>query len=241
MAKPVYGRILLKLSGEALAGDLLYGTDPQTLRTLATEVKEVCRLGVQVALVVGGGNIFRGLAASAQGMDRVNADYIGMLATVMNGLAFQDALEKEGVRTRLMTAIEMKKIAETYIWRRAIRHLEKGRVILLAGGTGNPYFTTDTAATLRALEIHSEVLLKGTRVDGIYSEDPVQNPAASFFRELSHAEFLRRNLKVMDATAVSLCLGRKLPIRVFNLRPSGNLLKVILGEPIGSVITSQQE
>jgi uridylate kinase len=190
---------------------------------------------------VGGGNIFRGLAASAKGMDRVNADYMGMLATVMNGLAFQDALEKRGIQTRLLTAIEMRAVAEPYIRRRAIRHLEKGRIILLAGGTGNPYFTTDTAATLRALEVQAEALLKGTKVDGIYSEDPVQNPDARFHARLSHLEFLRQNLKVMDATAVSLCMGSALPIHVFNLRRTGNLLKVVLGEPIGSLITSAQE
>jgi uridylate kinase len=241
MAKPVYARILLKLSGEALAGDLPYGTDPETLQALAAQVEEVSKLGVQVALVVGGGNIFRGLAASARGMDRVNADYMGMLATVMNGLAFQDALEKRGIQTRLLTAIEMREVAEPYIRRRAIRHLEKGRVILLAGGTGNPYFTTDTAATLRALEVQAEVLLKGTKVDGIYSSDPEKNPDASFHPRLTHLEFLSRNLKVMDATAVSLCLGTKLPIHVFNLRRTGNLLRVVLGEPIGSLITSAQE
>ena len=241
MTKPIYTRVLLKLSGEALAGDKEYGTDPATLQDLAAQVEEVWRLGVQVSVVLGGGNIFRGLAASAMGMDRVNADYIGMLATVMNGLAFQDALEKRSIPTRVMTAIEMKEVAEPYIRRRAIRHLEKGRVILLSGGTGNPYFTTDTAATLRALEIQTQVLLKGTKVEGIYSEDPEKNPAATFFPTMTHMEFLQKDLKVMDTTAVSLCMGTKLPIHVFNLRRKGNFLKVILGEPIGSLITSRQE
>jgi len=241
MTKPVYSRVLLKLSGEALAGEKPYGTDPETLQDLAAQVEEVCALGVQMALVAGGGNIFRGLAASAKGMDRVNADYIGMLATVMNGLAFQDALEKRGIPTRVMTAIEMKEVAEPYIRRRAIRHLEKGRVILISGGTGNPYFTTDTAATLRALEIQAQVLLKGTKVEGVFSQDPEENPGATFYPTLTHRTFLKENLKVMDATAVSLCLGTRLPIRVFNLRRHGNLLRVIQGESIGSLITSREE
>ncbi len=241
MAQPIYSRILLKVSGEALAGRKAYGTDPRTLNSLARQIKDVCALGVQVALVVGGGNIFRGLAASAKGMDRANADYIGMIATVMNSLAFQDALEKRGLETRVLTALEMRQVAEIYIRRRAIRHLEKGRVVLLAGGTGNPYFTTDTAASLRALEIQAEVLLKGTKVDGIYSEDPVDNPSARFFKKISHMQTLKKKLKVMDATAISLCMDPRLPIHVFNIRKPGNLLKVVRGEPLGSIITSEQE
>lgn len=238
MSKPVYSRILLKLSGEALAGKKPYGTDPETLDALACEIEEVRRLGVEIALVIGGGNIFRGLAASAKGMDRVNADYIGMIATVMNSLAFQDALEKQGLQTRVLTALEMRQVAEIYIRRRAIRHLEKGRIILLAGGTGNPYFTTDTAATLRALEIQAQVILKGTKVDGIYSEDPIKNPSATFYPKVSHMDVLNKKLQVMDATAISLCMDTRLPIHVFNMRKAGNLLNVVQGEPIGSLVTS---
>lgn len=236
-----YSRVLLKLSGEVLAGPRPYGTDPETLRGLAGEIREVCDLGVQVALVVGGGNIFRGLAASAQGMDRATGDTIGMLATVMNCLALQDALESKGVDTRVMTALEMRQIAEPYIRRRAIRHLEKGRVILLAGGTGNPYFTTDTAAVLRAAEIRAQVILKGTKVEGIFSEDPVLNPKATFFGRLSYQEVLQRNLRVMDATAISLCMDNLLPVIVFNVRTRGNIRRVVLGEPIGSTVTSLEE
>lgn len=236
-----YSRVLLKLSGEVLAGPRPYGTDPETLRGLAAEIREVCDLGVQIALVVGGGNIFRGLAASAQGMDRATGDTIGMLATVMNCLALQDALETQGVDTRVMTALEMRQIAEPYIRRRAIRHLEKDRVILLAGGTGNPYFTTDTAAVLRAAEIRAQVILKGTKVEGIFSEDPVLNPNATFFRRLSYREVLRRNLRVMDTTAISLCMDNQLPVIVFNVRTQGNIRRVVLGEPIGSTVTSLEE
>ncbi len=236
-----YSRVLLKLSGEVLAGPRPYGTDPETLRGLAAEIREVCALGVQVALVVGGGNIFRGLAASVQGMDRATGDTIGMLATVMNCLALQDALETQGVDTRVMTALEMRQIAEPYIRRRAIRHLEKGRVILLAGGTGNPYFTTDTAAVLRAAEIRAQVILKGTKVEGIFSEDPVLNPKATFFRRLPYQEVLRRNLRVMDATAISLCMDNQLPVIVFNVRTQGNIRRVVLGEPSGSTVTSLEE
>jgi uridylate kinase len=240
-AKTHYKRILLKLSGEALAGSKPYGTDPAILEGLAAEVRDVQRLGVEIALVLGGGNIFRGLAASAKGMDRSNADYIGMIATVMNCLAFQDALEKQGLETRVLTALEMRQVAEIYIRRRAIRHLEKGRVILLAGGTGNPYFTTDTAATLRALEIQAEVIMKGTKVDGVYSEDPEKNPSAEFFPEVSHMDVLRKKLKVMDATAISLCMESRLPIHVFNIRSTGNILKVVRGESVGSLVTTRQE
>ncbi len=236
-----YERILLKLSGEALAGPKPYGTDLATLEGLAAEIHDVQRLGVQIALVLGGGNIFRGLAASAKGMDRANADYIGMIATVMNCLAFQDALEKQGLETRVLTALEMRQVAELYIRRRAIRHLEKGRVILLAGGTGNPFFTTDTAATLRALEIQAQVIMKGTKVDGIFSDDPETNRSAEFFPEVSHMDVLKKKLKVMDATAISLCMESRMPIHVFNIRTPGNILKVVRGESVGSLVTSRQE
>ncbi len=236
MTEPAYSRVLLKLSGEVLAGPQPYGIDVQTVKGLAQEIKEVSDLGVAIALVLGGGNIFRGLAASASGMDRANADYIGMLATVMNCLAFQDALEREGMVTRVMTALEMREIAEPYVYRRAIRHMEKGRVILLAGGTGNPYFTTDTAAALRALEIHAEAVLKGTKVDGVYSEDPDQNPAATFYPTVSYMDVLKGRLKVMDWTAISMCMNAQLPIHVFNIRKRGNIRRVLEGEPVGSVV-----
>ena len=236
MTEPAYSRILLKLSGEVLAGPQPYGIDLQTLKGLAQEIREVSNLGVSIALVLGGGNIFRGLAASASGMDRANADYIGMLATVMNCLAFQDALDREGLVTRVMTALEMREIAEPYVYRRAIRHMEKGRVILLAGGTGNPYFTTDTAAALRALEIHAQVILKGTKVDGVYSEDPEKNPSATFYPTVSYMDVLKGNLKVMDLTAISLCMEAQLPIHVFNIRKRGNIRRVLEGESVGSVV-----
>jgi uridylate kinase len=238
MTEPVYSRILLKLSGEVLAGPQPYGIDLQTLRGLAQEIKEVSDLGVDIALVLGGGNIFRGLAASALGMDRANADYIGMLATVMNCLAFQDALNQEGLVTRVMTALEMREVAEPYVYRRAIRHMEKGRVILLAGGTGNPYFTTDTAAALRALEIHAQAILKGTKVDGVYSEDPEKNPSATFYPTISYMDVLKGNLKVMDLSAISMCMDAKLPVHVFNIRKRGNIRRVLQGEPVGSVVRS---
>jgi uridylate kinase len=236
MQKPIYSRILLKLSGEALAGNRTYGTDPATILATAREIQEIHGLGVEIALVVGGGNIFRGLSDSAKGMDRTSADHMGMLATILNSLALQDALERIGVQTRVMTALEMRQIAELYIRRRAIRHLEKGRVILLAGGTGNPYFTTDTAAALRASEIHAEVILKGTKVDGVYSDDPVKSPDAIFYRELTYMEVLQKNLKVMDTTAISLCMNNSLPVVVFNIRQSGNIKKVVLGDPIGTIV-----
>ena len=236
MTKPAYSRILLKLSGEVLAGPQPYGIDLQTLKGLAQEIREVSDLGVSIALVLGGGNIFRGLAASASGMDRANADYIGMLATVMNCLAFQDALDREGLATRVMTALEMREIAEPYVYRRAIRHMEKGRVILLAGGTGNPYFTTDTAAALRALEIHAQVILKATKVDGVYSEDPEENPSASFYPTVSYMDVLKGNLKVMDLTAISMCMDAQLPIHVFNIRKRGNIRRVLEGESVGSLV-----
>ena len=236
MQKPIYSRILLKLSGEALAGTRAYGTDPETILAIASEIQEIHSLGVEIALVVGGGNIFRGLSDSAKGMDRTSADYMGMLATVLNSLALQDALERTGVQTRVMSALEMRQIAEFYVRRRAVRHLEKGRVILLAGGTGNPYFTTDTAAALRAIEIHAEAILKGTKVDGVYSDDPVKNCEAVLYREVSYMEVLQKDLRVMDATAISLCMNNKLPIVVFNLRTPGNIKRVIWGDPIGTII-----
>jgi uridylate kinase len=236
MTEPAYSRILLKLSGEVLAGPQPYGIDLQTLKGLAKEIKEVTELGVAIALVLGGGNIFRGLAASASGMDRAGADYIGMLATVMNCLAFQDALTQEGLVTRVMTALEMREVAEPYVYRRAIRHMEKGRVILLAGGTGNPFFTTDTAAALRALEIHAQAILKGTKVDGVYSEDPEKNASATLYPTVSYRDVLKDNLKVMDLTAVSMCMDAKIPIHVFNIRKPGNIRRVVQGESAGSVV-----
>jgi uridylate kinase len=236
MTKPAYSRILLKLSGEVFAGPQPYGIDLKTVKGLAREIREVSDLGVAIALVIGGGNIFRGLAASASGMDRAGADYIGMLATVMNCLAFQDALTQEGLVTRVMTALEMREVAEPYVYRRAIRHMEKGRVVLLAGGTGNPYFTTDTAAALRALEIHAQAILKGTKVDGVYSEDPEKNPSATFYPTVSYMDVLKGNLKVMDLTAISMCMDAKIPIHVFNIRKPGNIRRVVEGESVGSVV-----
>jgi uridylate kinase len=237
-ATPVYKRILLKLSGEALMGDDAYGVDRDAAEQIAKDVGEVHRLGVETAVVIGGGNIFRGLAASARGMDRATADYMGMLATVINALALQDALEREGILTRVLTAIEMRAVAEPFIRRRALRHLEKGRVVVFAAGTGNPYFTTDTAAALRAMEIKAEVILKGTKVDGIYSADPVKHPDATRFDTISYLNVLDRGLQVMDATAISLCMDNNLPIVVFNLRTPGNLRRAIMGEPIGSLVTA---
>ncbi|MCK4385131.1 MAG: UMP kinase [candidate division Zixibacteria bacterium] len=239
---PVYQKILLKISGESLLGDKEFGMDPQVRTSIAQQVKEVKDLGVKVAMVVGGGNIFRGLSASVgdrsgeAGMDRVSADYMGMLSTLINALALQDSLEKLGVFTRVMTAIRTEAVAEPYIRRRAIRHMEKGRVIILAGGTGNPYFTTDTAAALRAIEIGAEVVMKGTKVDGVYDDDPVKNPSAKMFDSLTYMEVINRKLKVMDTTAVSLCMENKLPIIVFNLQTKGNLKKIILGEKLGTVV-----
>jgi uridylate kinase len=233
-----YGRIVLKLSGEALLGDRPYGVDPGFCAFVASQVAEVHRLGVQVGIVVGGGNIFRGLAAAAKGMDRATGDYIGMLATVMNALALQDALERAGVQTRVMSAIGMNEVAEPYIRRRAIRHLEKGRVVLLAAGTGNPYFTTDTAAALRAVEIHAEVILKATKVDGVYDSDPLIHPNAKRYERLTYADVLRDRLKVLDATAVSLCMENDLPIVVFDLNQPDNITKVALGDPVGTLISA---
>jgi len=233
-----YRRILLKLSGEALLGDRSYGVDPAFCSFIAKQVGEVHRLGVQVGIVVGGGNIFRGMAAAAAGMDRATGDYIGMLATVMNGLALQDALEKAGVTTRVMSAIAMNEVAEPYIRRRAIRHLEKGRVAIFVAGTGNPYFTTDTAAALRAVEINAEVLLKATKVDGVYDRDPLTHPDARRYARLGYGDLLRDQLKVMDAAAVSLCMENDLPIVVFDLNRPDNITRVAAGEPVGTIISS---
>ena len=238
-AQPRYRRILLKLSGEALAGEQGFGIDPQVIQGIASEIKDVVDLGVQMALVIGGGNIFRGLAASSKGMDRASADYMGMLATAMNSLALQDALEKAGVMTRVQSAIEMQEIAEPYIRRRAVRHLEKGRVVIFAAGTGNPYFTTDTAASLRAMEINAEVILKATKVDGIYNADPLKNKDAVKFSSLTYLEVLRQGLQVMDATATSLCMDNNLPIVVFDLTCRGNIQKVVMGEAIGTVVKGE--
>jgi uridylate kinase len=232
-----YRRILLKLSGEALLGDRQYGVDPEFCRAIAEQISRVKALGAEIGIVVGGGNIFRGLAASARGMDRATGDYIGMLATVMNGLALQDALEKVGVPTRVMTAIAMHEVAEPYIRRRAVRHLEKGRVAIFVAGTGNPYFTTDSAAALRAIEIGAEVLLKATKVDGVYDSDPVTNPAARRYAQLGYGDLLRDQLKIMDAAAVSLCMENDLPIVVFDLNEPGNIVRVALGEPVGTLIS----
>jgi uridylate kinase len=231
-----YGRILLKISGEVLAGEGSFGVDASRVAALAAEVAEVVRTGVQVGLVVGGGNFFRGVAAAAQNMDRVAADHMGMLATVINALALQDALEKQGVPTRVMTAIEMHEVAEPYIRRRAIRHLEKGRIVIFAAGTSNPYFSTDTAATLRGLEIHAEVVAKATRVDGVYDKDPLKSPDAVRFSEISYSDVLAKNLRVMDASAVAMCRDNKLAIVVFNLNVHGNIMRMAMGEPIGTLI-----
>ena len=238
MAVPVYKRVLLKLSGEALLGRRTFGIDSDVARQIATEVVEVGQLGVELAIVIGGGNIFRGLKASAAGMDRTTADNMGMLATVMNALALSDALERLGTETRVLTAIEMRTIAEPFIRRRAIRHLRKGRIVLFAAGTGNPYFTTDTAAALRAMEIRADVIMKATKVDGVFTSDPETDPGATLLDSISHLEILERRLQVMDATAVSLCMDNKLPIVVFNLTKSGNVLRAVMGESIGSLIAS---
>jgi uridylate kinase len=236
-AGAAYGRILLKLSGEALMGDSKgFGIDEAVVAQIADEIREVHGLGVQLAIVIGGGNIIRGLAASHRGIDRVTGDYMGMLATLINALALQDALEKRGVSTRVQTAIEMREVAEPFIRRRAIRHLEKGRVVIFAAGTGNPYFTTDSAAALRAAEIHAEVLLKATKVDGVYSADPAKDPSAVLLRSLTYQEVLERNLQVMDAAAISLCRDNAIPIAVFNLFQPGNIRRVVAGEDLGSVV-----
>jgi uridylate kinase len=237
---PRFKRILLKLSGEALMGDTGFGIEPGVIERIASEIAEVRSLGVEIAIVIGGGNIFRGLAASAHGMDRASADYMGMLATVMNSLALQDALERLNVTTRVMSAIAMQELCEPYIRRRAMRHLEKGRVVIFAAGTGNPYFTTDTAASLRAMEIHADVLLKATKVDGIYDKDPVKFPDARRYNRLTYLEVLQQNLKVMDSTATALCRDNKLAMVVFDLHTRGNIRRVVVGESVGTLVTDEE-
>ena len=238
--KPAYKRILLKLSGEALMGDQNYGIDVEVAKSLAEEIKAVYELGVEVAIVVGGGNIFRGVSASAGNMDRASADYIGMLATVMNAVVLQDAMEKLDVYTRVLSAIDIPQLAEPFIRRRAIRHLEKGRVVILGAGTGNPYFTTDSAAALRALEIRADVIMKATKVDGIYSADPVSNSDATRFDRISYQEVLEKRLKVMDSSAISLCMDNNLPIMVFNMKVEGNVLRAVGGDTsIGTLVTAE--
>ena len=236
--QPIYKRVLLKLSGEALMGKRSFGIDAKTVSLIASEIKEIVNLGIQLGVVVGGGNIFRGVEANARGMERTSADYMGMLATVINSLALQSALEKLDVSTRVQSAIEMKEIAEPYIQRRAIHHLEKGLVVIFAAGTGNPYFTTDTAASLRAMEIKADVIMKATKVDGVYDKDPVVNKDARKFDRISYTEILTMNLKVMDATAISLCRDNQLLIVVFNLQQDGNIKRVICGKPIGTIVSN---
>lgn len=237
--KRPYRRVLLKLSGEALAGDAGFGISPAVVQSIARQVRDVHRSGVQLALVIGGGNIYRGEAGERMGLDRVTSDYMGMLATVLNALALQNALEQLGILTRVQSAIEMSKLAEPYIRRRALRHLEKGRVVIFAGGTGNPYFTTDTAAALRAIEIGAQAILKATNVDGVYSADPWKNPKAERFRSLSYLDAINRRLKVMDTTALTLCMENRLPIVVFNLHGEGNIQRAVRGEAIGTVVRSE--
>jgi uridylate kinase len=238
LPSPAYRRIVLKLSGEALAGSQGYGIAPEVLGRIADEMRDVNRLGVQVAIVIGGGNIFRGIAASAGGMERATADYMGMLATVINALALQDALEKAGLQTRVLSAIEMRAVAEPYIRRRAIRHLEKGRIVIFAAGTGNPFFTTDTAGALRAIEIGADAIMKATKVDGIYSADPKHDSTAERLARMTYIDVLNRRLAVMDTTAISLCMENALPIIVFDLTRPGNIKRIVLGEPVGSIVTS---
>ena len=239
MADLKYKRVLLKLSGEVLGGSQGYGIDPQVITTIALEIKDVISSGVELALVIGGGNIFRGLAASSKGMDRASADYMGMLATMINALAMQDALEQIGVDTRVQSAIAMQAVAEPYIRRKAVRHLEKGRVVIFGAGTGNPYFTTDTAASLRAMEINAEVILKGTKVDGVYSADPKKDPDAVKYLTLSYIDVLKKGLAVMDATATSLCMDNNLPIIVFDVSVAGNVKRVVQGEEIGTIVKGE--
>ena len=236
MKQPLYKRILLKLSGEALIGNQGFGIDPDMIKYVADEIRSVIDIGVQVAIVVGGGNIFRGIAASSFGMDRTSADHMGMLATVINSIALQDALERKGVETRVQSAISMHEVAEPFIVRRAVRHLEKGRAVIFAAGTGSPYFTTDTAAALRAQEINAEILLKATKVDGIYDADPVENKDARFIKKISYMEVLERQLKVMDMTAISLAMDNQLPLAVFNLHSPGNIRRVVCGDDVGTRI-----
>ena len=237
--EPCYKRILLKLSGEALAGQQGYGIDPDIIRGIAREIREVVALGLEIAIVIGGGNIFRGVAASSMGMDRASADYMGMLATVMNSLALQDALEKAGVTARVQSAIEMQEIAEPYIRRRAVRHLEKGRVVIFGAGTGNPFFTTDTAASLRAVEIGAEIILKATKVDGVYNADPKKDKNAVKYDQLTYLDVLKQGLEVMDSTATSLCMDNNLPIIVFDLTSTGNIKRVVCGEKIGTIVKGE--
>jgi len=234
--KPRFKRIILKISGEVLVGEEEYGISSRVISAISREIKEVTTRGVQVAVVVGGGNLFRGVDANSRGMDRATADYMGMLATVINGLALQDALEKIGVPTRVQSAIEMRQVAEFYIRRRALRHMEKARVVIFAGGTGNPYFSTDTAASLRAMEIGANALLKATKVDGVYDSDPMKDKKAVRFDRLSYIDVLKKNLRVMDATAVSLCMDNQLPIIVFNARKKGNIVRAVMGEKVGTII-----
>ena len=234
--KILYSRILLKLSGEALQGDLGYGIDNKTLKRIANEIGEVVKLGVQVSIVIGGGNIYRGVSAAGQGMDRTTADYMGMLATAINSLALQHFLENEGLTTRVQTALELNRVAEPYIQRRAMRHLEKGRVVIFAAGTGNPYFTTDTAASLRALEINAEIILKATKVNGVYDKDPNKYKGAKMFKSLKYMDVLRKELEIMDSTAISLCKDNKIPICVFNLFVKNNIKKIIQGQKIGTIV-----
>jgi uridylate kinase len=233
-----FSRVLLKLSGDALQGDQGYGIAPATLEFIAGEVKKACEMGVEVGIVIGGGNIFRGVAGSTAGMDRASADYMGMLATVINALALQDAIEKLEIPTRVQTALEIKEVAEPYIRRRAIRHLEKGRVVIFAAGTGNPYFTTDTAAALRAMEVHADIILKATKVDGVFDSDPVENPDAEMFERLSYLDVLSKNLKVMDSTAISLCMDNNFPIIVFNMKKEDNIRAAVRGDRIGTLIVN---
>ena len=240
MDKPIYKRILLKLSGEALSGEGSFGIDTNVLKLVAEEIEDTQALGVQMGIVIGGGNIFRGVEASARGIDRTSADYMGMLATVMNSLALQNALENQGIPTRVQSAIEMKEIAEPFIKRKAMRHLEKGRVVIFACGTGSPYFTTDTAASLRAMEMQADVILKATRVDGVYDKDPVKEKDAIMFNKISYTEVLTRNLKVMDSTAVSMCRDNNLPLVVFNLEKKGNIRGVVCGKSIGTIIEGEK-
>ncbi|HZQ90324.1 MAG TPA: UMP kinase [Terriglobales bacterium] len=235
---PVFKRVLIKLSGEALAGEQGFGVQPARIHAIAGELQQVQELGVQVAIVVGGGNFFRGVAEQARDMDRVSADHMGMLATVLNAIALQDALEKRGVYTRVMSAIEMNQVAEPFIRRRAMRHLEKGRFVIFAAGTGSPYFSTDTAASLRAMEIKADVIMKATKVDGIYDADPVLVKDAKMFDQISYLDFLKRGLKVMDATAISLCRENNLPIIIFNLNRAGNIRRVLTGEKVGSLVSA---
>jgi uridylate kinase len=234
--KLLYKRILLKLSGEALMGDKSYGLDPATVQFVAGEIRKVLRMGVEVAVVIGGGNIFRGVEASVRGMERASADYMGMLATVINALALQNALEKLGVQTRVQSAIEMRELAEQYIRRRAMRHLEKGRIVIFAAGTGNPYFTTDTAAALRAMEIGADVIMKGTKVDGVYTADPAKDPSAKKYSSISYIDVIKQNLKVMDSTAISLCMDNNLPIVVFDMKKADNIRNILLGKKIGTTV-----